>query len=91
MTHCEHDYIVKEYVDIKGVRLIFKIMKDKLNLTKKELMEEMRKNAGICDKKIKDLENKLNDNYYTKTEINDMMPDRLTEKQIQRAYDRVNN
>lgn len=88
--HCEHDYIVKEYVDIKGVRLIFKILKDKIDLSKKELMDEMRKNAGVCSRKIREIEKNLNENYYTKVEIDGMMPDRLTERQIIRAYERAN-
>lgn len=90
MKHCEHDYIVKEYVDIKGVRLIFKILKDKIDLSKKELMDEMRKNAGVCSRKIRELEKNLNENYYTKTEIDTMMPEGIPERTIERIYDRVN-
>lgn len=88
--NCKHEYI-KEYLDINGVRLMFKILKDKMDLSKEELLGEMKKNNRRLEKKIFEISDNLNENYYTKIEIDGMMPDRMSERQIQRAYDRANN
>lgn len=79
--------MVNEYLDIGGVKLVFRILKDKMKLSKEELLSEIESNT----KKIDDLKNDLTNNYYTKVEVDALLPEELTEKEVDSAFDKGQN
>lgn len=90
--------MVKKYLDINGVEIVFEVMKEKLDLTKEELFNELKKNAtsyytkNEVDEKVSDLLEKIKenrallDNYYTKYEIDGMLPNEIAVEDIIDAY-----
>ena len=82
--------IVKEYLDIDGVKVVFKILKSKLDLSREELMSEIERRSKRLERKIDKLEVNLGDNYYTKKEVDSLLPDRLTEEEVDSAYEENN-
>ena len=104
---CKKEY-VNEYLDINGVKYVFKVIKDNLDKSKNDLLKQIKKNEeklnkklsekfGRIDEKIhnvdcdihdirhilkkigkglKDMNDGFNaslENYYTKTEVDDLI------------------
>lgn len=96
--------MVKRYLDINGVRVVFELLKEKLSLTKEELYNELKKNISDnfyqkteIDEKILNIYEDLGeyekkfDNYYTKQEVDGMLPEELSIENVNSAYNEKNN
>ena len=79
--------MVNEYLDIGGVKVVFNILKDKIKLSKEELLSEIENNTKGINKRIDDLKEDLTNNYYTKTEVDSLLPDNLSREEINTAYE----
>ena len=78
----ENDRFEKAYLDINGVSFIFNVMKDKLSLSKTELLDEIQKNT----QRIENLESRLEYNYYTKHEVDNLLPTHLTRGEVVNCF-----
>lgn len=79
----------KEYVDIDGVKAIFTVVKEHMNMDKKDLLMMIKENT----KSIKDVENNLEyirknleRHYYTKREIDSLLPIAITIEEVEQIY-----
>lgn len=89
--HKDKHNIVNEYLDINGVKVIFDIIKDKLNLTKDELLKEIsfnQKKLDLMNDKVNNLKHLLDDEYYNKWEIENLLPNNIEKELIQEAYNK---
>lgn len=79
---CDDKRYVNEFVDINGVKIMFKVMKDKLSLSHDELLHEINKNNIEMNKKINSL--KCDVRYLDKNMSN-------MQNEITKILDKVNN